>query len=248
MLIDKIIKRNQYTKNFSKFNYKERSVVFYPKNINEIKKIITYSELNKTKILCIGNSLSWHDTIINKNNFLINLRKFKKKIIINKRFKYIYLSSNITIKNALRIANSNLYSIASIPGNLNVTVGGCISNDVHGKDSFKNGNFSENIIELTILLANKKIIKCSKDKHKEIFKAVAGGLGMIGIILYAKIKLIPIHRNYLTEKYKCSNYKELIHKLYLNRNDYDFIYGWVDTYASGKGIGRGISLNQRKII
>lgn len=246
MIINNIINKNEYTKNFSRFNYKEKSLIFYPKNLNEIKKIITYSKFKKKKILCIGSSLSWYDTITNKNNYLISLKKYEKKIIVNKKFKYIYLSSNITMKEAIKIANDYNYSIASIPGNLDVTIGGCISNDVHGKDSFKNGNFSENVIELSILLPNKKIIKCSKNKNRNLFRSIAGGLGMIGIILHAKIRLIPMHKYYLTETYKCFNYKELIDTLYKDRNYYDFIYGWIDTYGVNNQIGRGIVFKSRK--
>ena len=45
-----------------------------------------------------------------------------------------------------------------MPGGSNVTIGGCIGNDVHGKDSFRYGNFGESIIEMEVILANKKII------------------------------------------------------------------------------------------
>ena len=54
---------------------------------------------------------------------------------------------------------------------------------MYGKDTFKFGNFGENIIELEVILASKKTIKCSKTKNTEIFKSIVGGLGLIGIII-----------------------------------------------------------------
>ena len=89
--------------------------------------------------------------------------------------------------------NKYEWSIYSIPGSLDVTIGGCIGNDVHGKDSFKFGNFGENVIEIEVILSDKKIIKCSKETNKEIFKAVIGGLGLIGIITKVKLKLKKIN-------------------------------------------------------
>ena len=41
--------------------------------------------------------------------------------------------------------------IQSLPGTYSATIGGCISCNVHGKDAFKNGTFSNNIISLKVL-------------------------------------------------------------------------------------------------
>ena len=98
----------------------------------------------------------------------------------------------------------------SIPGGDNVSIGGCIGNDVHGKDTFKFGNFGENIIELEVILANKKIIKCSKTKNTEIFRSIVGGLGLIGIIIKVKIRLKKISEIYQTDHFVCLNYKDTI--------------------------------------
>ena len=147
------------------------------------------TQKNKKKLLPIGSGLSWFDTIFNTNNILINLNKFNKKFIFNKTKGELTVSAGYKIFDIVKKINLPNWSLYSIPGGGDVSIGGCIGNDVHGKDSFKFGNFSENIIEMEVVLPNKKIIKCSKNKNLEIFRSVSGGLGLIGIVTEVKLKL-----------------------------------------------------------
>jgi hypothetical protein len=68
-----------------------------------------------------------------------------------------------------------------------------------------------------------------------------------------KGKLKKFYPMYVKEVNKCDSYKEVIKALYLNRDKYDYIFGWVDSYSK-KNIGRGIVYkakiyeNSRKIL
>ena len=51
--------------------------------------------------------------------------------------------------------------LVGLSGSVNDAIGGMLSTNVHGKDSWKNGNFSQNIISFKIMLADgtTKIVK-----------------------------------------------------------------------------------------
>ena len=229
-------------------NYKESNCyICYPKNKKDIFQTIDYAKKNKIKILPIGSGLSWYDTIFNSDNIIIDLIDYKKKFVFNKNKGELLISSQFKIKDIMPKLNKYGWSLYSIPGGSDVTIGGCIGNDVHGKDSFKYGNFGENIIELEIVLANKKIIKCSRFRNSEVFKATVGGLGLIGIITSVKLNLKKISNIYKTNHYICYDYKELIKNLYLNNNDYEYINGWVDIHAKNKKLGQGVIFKSKKV-
>ena len=234
--------------NYNYSNYKEsNSYICFPKNIKDIFQTIDYAKKNKIKILPIGSGLSWYDTIFNSDNIIIDLINYKKKFIFDKNKGELLISSQFKIKDIMPKLNKYGWSLYSIPGGSDVTIGGCIGNDVHGKDSFKYGNFGENIIELEIVLANKKIIKCSRFRNSEVFKATVGGLGLIGIITSVKLNLKKISNIYKTNHYICYDYKELIKNLYLNNNDYEYINGWVDIHAKNKKLGQGVIFKSKKV-
>ena len=99
--------------------------------------------------MCIGNSKSWFDTISNRNGIILNLKKFDKQIKLN-RSEILSVSSNVMLKEIYKFLNPLNLMLSNQPGYLDITVGGCISNNVHGKDSFKFGTFAENIIDTCI--------------------------------------------------------------------------------------------------
>ena len=232
--------------NYSNVN-KSNCFVFYPNNNEDIQNIFKLAKKENKKILCIGSSQSWYDTIFNSNNFIINLKNYKKIFDLNKNDKTLIISSSYKIKEVLENINQYGLSLFSIPGSLDVTIGGCISNDVHGKDSFKYGNFGENVIEIEIILSNGDLITCSREKNRELFLSTIGGLGLMGVITKIKIKLKDVSSVYETENFRCDNYKILIENLYNKREDYDYIYGWVDLLSKNNSLGRGIIFKSKKL-
>jgi decaprenylphospho-beta-D-ribofuranose 2-oxidase len=232
--------------NYSNFK-KSNCQIFFPKNNKDIFKIIDFAKKNKKKILPIGSGLSWYDTIFNSDNIIIDLTNYKKKFVFNKNKGELLISSQFRIKDIIDKLNKYGWSLYSIPGGGEVSIGGCIGNDVHGKDSFKHGNFSQSIIELELVLSNKKIIKCSEKKNNKIFRSVCGGLGLIGIVTVVKFKLKPIAKFYHSTTIPCYNYKELIQNLYKDIDEYDYINGWVDIYGRNQNLGKSIIFKSKRI-
>lgn len=229
-------------------NYKDSICkICYPEKLTDLFKIINYAKKNNKKILTIGTGLSWFDTIFNTNNIIINLKNYKKNFTLDQENGILNLSASYRIDEILKKTQKFNWSLYSIPGATNVTIGGCISNDVHGKDSFKYGNFSESIIELEVLLSNNQIIKCSKTSNKKIYKSIVGGLGLIGIILNVKLKLKKIVKIYETKHFVCSNYKEIIKVIYSNNDDYDYINGWINIYSKNDKLGNGVIFKSKKV-
>lgn len=228
-------------------NYKiSKSNILFPKNNEEIFKIIDFATKKNLKILAVGSSLSWYDTIFNTNNIIINLNNYDKTFLFDEKNGILTVGPSYKVYEVLDKINKYGWSIYSIPGSLDVTIAGCISNDVHGKDTFKFGNFGESVVEIEIILSNKDIITCSKEKNKEIFKSVIGGLGLIGIITKVKLKLKKINSFYETTNHVCNNYNEVIKELYFQKENYDYIFGWIDTFAQKEKLGRGVIFKAKK--
>jgi len=161
-------------------NYETK--LYKPKTINAIKKKINKSFTDS--FICRGLGRSYGDSSI--NNKIINLSNFKKKIQISKKKKEITCSSNFSIKELLPILLKENFFLKVTSGTQYVTIGGAIASDIHGKNHHMDGSFCDYVNEIQILLANGKIIKCSKTKNQKLFFSTCGGMGLTGIILSAK--------------------------------------------------------------
>ena len=218
--------------------------VFYPYNIIDLKNIIKFCKKSNLKMIPVGSKLSWYDTILNTQNIILDLKKFKKKFSL-KEDNTLVLTPNFTIKEVVKKLENYGLSLISTPGAMNASIGGCVGNDVHGKDSFRYGNFCENLIYVKIMTPDGKIITVRK-KNKNLFKSVCGGLGLIGIIIEIRLKLKKVDKFYKKETIKCENYKDLIRNIYKNNKEYENIFGWMDLYSSNKSLGRGVLFKIKK--
>jgi decaprenylphospho-beta-D-ribofuranose 2-oxidase len=198
--------------------------ILYPKNLNELKKIIN---INKNGLGICGNLRSFNDSCINKDK-LISLKRFKKEIILNKKNSTLFVSSNILLLDVLKKIVPEGFMISVTPGSKYVTIGGMISNNIIGKNS-KNNQFKYLIKELKILTPKNKVIKCSNKTNKKNFDLVVGGFGLAGAILSAKIKLKKIKNQYVDVKtIKFNGYDEF-NKIPLNKNKFNV--AWIDSHS-----------------
>jgi decaprenylphospho-beta-D-ribofuranose 2-oxidase len=198
--------------------------ILYPKNLNELKKIIN---INKDSLGICGNLRSFNDSCINKDK-LISLKKFKKEIILDKKNSTLFVSSNILLIEVLKKIVPEGFMISVTPGSKYVTIGGMISSNVIGKNS-KNNQFKYLIKELKILTPRNKVIKCSNKTNKKNFDLVVGGFGLAGTVLSAKIKLKKIKNQYVDVKtIKFNDYDEF-NKIPLNKNRFNV--AWIDSHS-----------------
>ncbi len=215
-------------------NYKTK--IYRPKTINEIKKKLNNSPINT--FICRGLGRSYGDSSI--NNKIINLSNLKKKLKISKKKKEINCTSNFSIKELLPILLKEKFFLNVTSGTQYVTIGGAIASDIHGKNHHKDGSFCDYVSEMKILLANGKIIKCSKTKNPKLFLSTCGGMGLTGIILSAKIQLLKIPSNFIKETIvKSTSLKETL-DYFKKYNHKKYLVSWIDTNAKKENLGRGI--------
>tara|TARA_Y100001970_G_C14220111_1_gene852118 strand:+ start:358 stop:1650 length:1293 start_codon:yes stop_codon:yes gene_type:complete len=205
--------------------------IIYPKNINDLKKLI-----KKTGNLSIcGNLRSYGDTCINEKK-LISLNKFPKVLSINKDKKVITVSSNMLLIDILNKIMPSGYMIDITPGSKYVTIGGMIANNIIGKNLYKN-QFKFIIQEIEILKGDNKIITCTPYKNKKIFNLTVGGFGLTGVILKAKIKISKINNSYIDQEiYKFSTLNQFLRKI---KKKSLFSVSWIDSHSLEKNKFRG---------
>ena len=127
-----------------------------------------------------------------------------------------------------------------VPGTKFVTIGGAIAADIHGKNHHVDGCFSQHVISFNLMLENGSIVECSKKKNSDLFKATCGGIGLTGVILNARIKMIRVQSRFIEQiSYKAQN----IDELFAHFNSFDslrYSVAWIDCTATGNKLGRGV--------
>jgi FAD/FMN-containing dehydrogenase len=127
------------------------------------------------------------------------------------------------------------------PGTKFVTVGGAIANDIHGKAHHIDGSFVNCVLSFTILLADGSILTASREENSDLFWANFGGLGLLGVILTARIKLRKVETMYFSQKsVKIRNLDHMLETLNKLDHEYNYSVAWIDALAKGDKLGSGV--------
>lgn len=142
----------------------------------------------------------------------------------------IECEAGVTLNQILEAVVPHGWFPAVTPGTANVTVGGAISSNVHGKNHFEKGTFSNFVTEIKVQLASGEIVICAAEKNSELFNGICGGMGLLGIIVSAKIQLQKISSSYFTETSIRSSGISSVIQLLMNNKD-EFGVAWLNCYT-----------------
>ena len=158
----------------------------------------------------------------NRKSKKIFSHKIKKKFILNKKKRTLEVSSSYLISEInKKLGKQNLEF--PIRAGADISIGGAISSNVHGKDSFKIGNIYHNLLSIKLKLINNKILEI--DKKSNLFNFIVSGYGLIGIILSAKFRLKDKKKFAHNIYFKIQNKIEWI-KFAKKINQYDSFVAW----------------------
>lgn len=85
-----------------------------------------------------------------------------------------------------------------VPGTQHVTIGGAIASDVHGKNHRAVGTFGSQVLELGLLTASGEVLVLTRHDEGELMAATIGGMGLTGVILWARVQLIRLRSGWLS--------------------------------------------------
>ena len=217
-----------------------RSLVSYPLSKTDCVELSKYAKENSLTILPVGSSYTFGDMILNKDNMILNTCRMNKILSWDNTSGIMIVEPGVKVADVLGISLIENWTLCSIPGGLEVTIAGAVSNNIHGKDSWKVGNFGDHVIKMKLLTSSGKTIDVERSQNKDLFKAVVGGMGLIGIILEITLQLKKIPSAYVKlSSISTKNISESLNKLRESLKENDFSIAWIDAFSKNSTLGRG---------
>ncbi|MFE7354199.1 FAD-binding protein [Streptomyces sp. NPDC057543] len=125
------------------------------------------------------------------------------------------------------------------PATRQVTVGGAIGADVHGRNHHFSGSFSRHVQELELLTADGEIQTVRPGT--DLFDATTGGLGLTGVILSATLRLHRVTSSWMSvDTERAVDLDDLLARLSAGDHRYRYSAAWVDLLARGRATGRSV--------
>ena len=126
-----------------------------------------------------------------------------------------------------------------LPGTSQVTAGGAIAADVHGKNHHREGSFCDHVRAFELVTpGGGRLTVAPKD---EAFTATAGGMGLTGAVVEATIELIAAETDRVrVDIERARDLDDVLDRMERGDDGYRYSVAWIDCLARGRGLGRSV--------
>jgi FAD/FMN-containing dehydrogenase len=194
--------------------------------------------VNNNQLIARGKGRCYGDASLSRQ--VVSTLSFNKLIAFNEDTGLLHCEAGLTLEEILEVFVPRGWFLPVTPGTKFITVGGAVASDVHGKNHHTDGSFSNHVEEFTLLLATGEVVTCSRHSNADLFEATCGGMGLTGIILEVKFRLIPIESAYIKQvEHKAANLKEVF-SLFEANTEATYSVAWIDCLQKGDSLGRSI--------
>ncbi|MFP5247434.1 MAG: FAD-dependent oxidoreductase, partial [Thermoanaerobaculia bacterium] len=186
-------------------------------------------------VLPYGLGRSYGDSCLNNEHLLLDTRELDRFRAFDAETGVLDCDAGVTLAEILRIFVPRGWFLPVTPGTKFVTVGGCIANDVHGKNHHASGTFGRHVRSFRLLRSDGSHTRCAPGDP--LYHATIGGLGLTGLITSAEIQLRRIESPMvLTERVPFHSLREFDQLSRACDQTHEYTVAWFDSFAGAKGI------------
>lgn len=126
------------------------------------------------------------------------------------------------------------------PGTRQVTLGGALAADVHGKSHHYDGSFANHVVSFTLHTPS-GTLEVTPDSDPELFWGTAGGMGLTGVIGEVTVRLLPVRTSMIrAENVRFPDLDAVMAAMAGDDADIRYSAAWIDCLARGASLGRSI--------
>jgi decaprenylphospho-beta-D-ribofuranose 2-oxidase len=187
-----------------------------------------------------GGGYSYAAPSFGKNILTQEMTSFNRILDFNEKSRTVVVEAGITLRELLKWSFRKKLLLKIQPGHPDITIGGCVAANVHGKNPHKDGTFVDVVLEIKLFHPDHGFIILSRTQNTDIFELTCGGLGLTGIIVSVKLQLdvLPSDRM-IFERIPIESMIDAT-EFFKKNLDVDFISSWHDGSPSKKNFGRGV--------
>lgn len=188
-----------------------------------------------------GAGQSYGDAALSTGNLCLDVSRLRRVLDWDPEGGRIRVEPGVTIRELWQYVIEDGWWPTVVPGTSFASLGGCASANIHGKNAWKKGPIGEHIEEIEVLFPNGIVRRIDPLGDPDLFRAMIGSFGLLGIVLSVTLRLTKVHSGLLdVEALSARNLDEML-DVFLGRLDVaDYLVGWVDCFAQGGSLGRGL--------
>ena len=192
-------------------------------------------------VIARGMGRSYGDPAQNAGGLVIDMQPLNKIHSIDPESGIVDVDGGVTLDQLMKAALPYGLWVPVLPGTRQVTIGGAIGPDIHGKNHHSAGSFGNHVTSMELLVADGRVLHLEPEgENSELFWATVGGMGLTGIILRAQIKMTKTETAYfIADTDRTDNLDETM-AFHSDGSEHNYTYSsaWFDVISPEPKLGR----------
>ena len=214
--------------------------VYRPRDIDGIAAGLGEARARNLSVIPHGAGHSYTDAAWNTNGLVLDLAAMRRVIDWDPEQGIMRVEPGVTLRDMLHLAWKDGWWPFATPSTPDVTAGGCVAMNVMGKNAWRCGAFGDHLLAMEVLLASGEVVSLAPGPDGELFNALVGSLGLLGVVVSVTVQLQRLPSGQLeVERQNAATLDEIFTHWAELRQRSDFIEAWIDGFAVGQQLGRG---------
>lgn len=192
-------------------------------------------------IVARGLGRSYGDHACNGGGIVVDMTRLNRIHSLSSETAIADVDAGVSLDQLMKTALPFGLWVPVLPGTRQVTVGGAIGSDIHGKNHHSAGSFGNHVLSLDLLMADGEVRTLTPDgPDNELFWATIGGNGLTGIVIRARIAMTRTETAYfIADGIATANLDETI-AVHTDGSEDNFTYSsaWFDLISPPPKLGR----------
>lgn len=196
-------------------------------------------------VLARGLGRSYGDVAQNGGGLVVDMTPLDRIHDIDPDAATVTVDAGVSLDTLMKAALPYGLWVSVLPGTRQVTVGGAIGNDVHGKNHHSAGSFGDHVLAMDLLVADGRVLTLTPDGSADdpdgsLFWATIGGIGLTGIILRATLSMTRTETAYFTADGVVTRSLDETIAVHSDGSEarYDYSSAWFDAISAPPKLGR----------
>lgn len=163
--------------------------VVRPESVEALQRLVRVAIHHGLALTARGAGRSQSGQSIARDGLSVSMQHFSTIDPPNLDELSVWCGSGATWRRVVQACASSKSVPPVLPLNLDLSVGGVLSAGGVGSTSHAFGTVIENVAQVEVVTGAGEIVECGPEREAELFRAVMGGLGRVGFITRAKLRL-----------------------------------------------------------
>jgi FAD/FMN-containing dehydrogenase len=209
--------------------------------VEGIGDVLRLAHETERPVIPRGSGYSYGDVSLNAENIVLDVSRMNRVLDWNPDIGVIQIEPGVTVGQMWRQVLEDGWWPPVVPGTMHPTLGGCAAVNAHGKNQWRVGGLVEHITDLDLMLPSGEMVRLRPAGDGELFRAAVGGLGLLGVFTRMTLQMRRVPSGLLEiEEQAVGSLEEMFATFEGHLDGADYLVGWIDAFAGGRALGRGL--------